>query len=323
MSFVIEPAGRLDEAIRRAVHVELTRAVANLTLPPVRLHEGVHEARKSFKRLRALFRLLRAADPAAAAREVARFREVAGSIAEARDAAALVEAFERLEATFPTETRDGSLAPVGEFLRRRRDTAVHADSGIGERVVAAIAACRVAYEAMDVFPLPHRRAAAERLVAEGMAATLKKARRALNTARRDGDPQAFHTLRKRVKDHLYHLGLIRHVWPKAGSARRASFDDLGERLGDLNDCDVLLVTLMREAPTLAESAAGEKALELLVLQAQFLRRHVLVEAERLLATPPSVVRKKVARRLRKARRPRPGPLTGRQSVRTGAQSGLP
>lgn len=302
MSFVIEPHGRLDEAIRRAVHIELTRAVADLTLPPHRLHEGVHEARKSFKRLRALYRLLAAADPDAAAREVARFREIAASLAEARDAAAQVEAFDRLQAAYPVETAGGSLAPVKDFLLHRREAATHVDSGLSGHVEGAVAACREAYAAMDAFPLPHKRRACERLIADGVAGTLRKAGLALKSARRNQSAEAFHTLRKRVKDHLYHLGLLRLVWPKPGSLRRASFDDLGERLGDLNDCDMLSATLLSEAPALAESQAGELALDLLARQATSLRKRVLAEAAWLLSTRPASSRKTLARRLKKSRR---------------------
>lgn len=301
MSFVIEPGGRLDTAIRRAVHAELTRAVANLTLPPDRLHEGIHEARKSFKRLRALYRLLAAADPRAASVEVARFRAIAVSLAEARDAAALVEAFARLESAFPQETADGALAPVRDFLLHRRHAATHAESGVDVLVASAIAGCREALAAIDVYPLPARRKDAERLLADGIASTLRKARLALRAARKARAPDDFHTLRKRVKDHLYHLGLLRHVWPKPGSPRRAAIDDLGERLGDLNDCDVLMATLAAEAPALAASASGLLALGLLERQAEALRDLVLAEGRRLLRKRPAAVRRSLRKRLRRSR----------------------
>lgn len=299
MSFVLDFSGRLDEAIRRAVHVELTRAVANLTLPPGRLHEGVHEARKSFKRLRAFYRLVAAADPQAAKREIDRFRNVAASLAQARDAAALVEAFDRLESAFPDEASTGILTPVRDFLIHRRTVTTHAASGVDAHVAAAVESCRAAYAAIDAFPLPAKQARVEKLLASGAASAVRKARSALKQARADGAAAAFHTLRKRVKDHLYHLGLLRFVW--ADQARRAAIDALGERLGDLNDCDVLAAALRREAPALVAGPAGERALELIERQAEALRAATLAEARRLLRKRPGAMRKVLRKRLLRAR----------------------
>jgi len=299
MSFIIRATGDLGEAIRHAVHVELVRTLANLTLPAEQMNEGVHEARKSFKRLRALYRLIAAADRPAAAVEIARFREAAASLAEAREAAALVEALARLESDFPEAAGDGTLAPLRAFLEARRDAATA--NGAVPAIAAAIAACRAGLAAIDAFPLPEGRRAGERLIAGGMAATLRKARRALRSARRKGDAEDFHTLRKRIKDHLYHLGLLREVWPRPGSQRRRAVDELGERLGDLNDCAVLAATLEAEAPELCATAAGRAALALIDVQAAALRAVVLAEAKRLLRRRPAAVARRVRRNLRRAR----------------------
>lgn len=299
MSFVIDFDGRLDEAIRRAVHVELTRAVANLTLPPDRLHEGVHEARKSFKRLRAFYRLVAAADPAAAKREIARFRAIAGSLAEARDAAAMVEAFDRLEAAFPDEAAGSGLASVGNFLAHRRNAAARADADTHRHAAEAVAACRAAYASIDAFSLPGKRAAVEKLLASGFAATMRKLRRALKAARRDDTAESIHDLRKRVKDHLYHLGLLRGILTDA--AYRSAVDDLGERLGDHNDCAVLAGVLGDEAPGLSREESGAKALSLLARQADALGEEAVAEAGRLFDRRPSAWRKIVRKNARKAR----------------------
>lgn len=298
MSFVIHVAGRLDEAVRRAVHIELTRAIANLMLPGELAHVGVHEARKSFKRLRAMYRLIGAADPGAAKAEIARFRAAAATLATARDAAAMVEAFERLVARYPAETADGALAPIGAFLLQRWEAAAAGGPGSA----AAVAACRAAYGGIDRFSLPRGRAGMTGLLADGLAASARRVRRALKTARKELAAEAFHTLRKRVKDHLYHLGLLRQLWPDAEAGlRRRAVDALGERLGDLNDCDVLAATVKTEMP--ADPGSG-LALRLLANQEAELRRLVLDETARLFAEPPRKLRRSAERGLDAARRKR-------------------
>ena len=71
----------------------------------------------------------------------------------------------------------------------------------------------------------------------------RKAMRALDHAPSD---EGFHEWRKRVKDHRYHLELLRDLWPAQMKARRGEVKALGELLGDEHDLTVLRATLSAE-----------------------------------------------------------------------------
>lgn len=314
MSFTLPPSRHIAEALRAAAANEIARAAACLALPPDRRHEGVHEARKSFKRLRAFHRLVAGSGRREAAREVARYRDLARKLAEAREAAAMVEALDRLVPD-PHDPDAALLAPLRARLVGARDSGPAADGATAGTLEETIAALSVAASGLAGLPLPRRNRKAARLVGDGVADSLRRVRKALKRARREARAEHFHDLRKRVKEHLYHLGLLRAIWPKPGSTRRAEIDALGERLGDLNDCDTMAALLAglprRDGDGVARAMALNAAL------AEGLRHHCLAEAARLFDLDAEAAGRRVARRLRRAARragdgpdtvPRPGEI---------------
>lgn len=62
MSYQLDPALPVSEALRSVALAELDIAHTSLATPPDR-HKGVHSARKCFKRLRSLLILVRPACP--------------------------------------------------------------------------------------------------------------------------------------------------------------------------------------------------------------------------------------------------------------------
>ena len=62
MSYQLDPASPMSEALRRVAYAELEVAHGALATPPER-HSGVHNARKCLKRLRSLLLLARPGIP--------------------------------------------------------------------------------------------------------------------------------------------------------------------------------------------------------------------------------------------------------------------
>ncbi|MCA8950718.1 MAG: CHAD domain-containing protein, partial [Planctomycetes bacterium] len=67
----------------------------------------------------------------------------------------------------------------------------------------------------------------------------RRGRKALRRADATAAPERFHELRKRVKDHLYHLRLLAPICPPLLGARRELADRLADLLGDEHDLTVL------------------------------------------------------------------------------------
>ena len=115
MTYRIRPDRPFAVEIRRIGRELVDGVMIDLDLARRRPEEGFHRCRRRIKRLRALIRLVRAADPEYWKAEDARWRDLSRSIAGAREAAALVETLDRVVAAFPRETAGDGFA----VLRRR------------------------------------------------------------------------------------------------------------------------------------------------------------------------------------------------------------
>lgn len=202
---------------------------------------GLHEARRSIKKARALLKLLRAADPDFYAAENIRLRDLARSLAHARDAAALVEAVDRLALVRPRCAK--ALGVLKGLLEKRRDEHVIDDAALRTLIDEGLRRSAQMRRDMDRWRLPGDADAAGAILADGVRANLRLARRSLKRAGGRAADEDFHDLRKAVKAHWTQLGLLRDLWPTKMGEARVRLEALGERLGEHNDLAALLALL--------------------------------------------------------------------------------
>lgn len=118
----------LGEALRDYASDELHRAVECLTWRHARLHRGIHQARKSLRRVRASLALVAPVFGRSGELVDEELRRVNKSLSELRDGQALVEALDRLAAAVSAN------APL---LRRVRRAAAQRRAGLGRRYASA------------------------------------------------------------------------------------------------------------------------------------------------------------------------------------------
>ncbi|MGE5636204.1 MAG: CHAD domain-containing protein [Nocardioidaceae bacterium] len=195
--------------------------------------EAVHEARKDMKKLRALLRLVRPqlGEPLYA-RENARFRDAARRLSDVRDADVMLAALGSLEGV-----ERGAARRLRAALRAHR-ARLEAESGGGvdasrQQVAAELAEAR---EAVAGWPLEGEGFAA---IEPGLRRVYAQGRNRYRAALRDPSPERLHDWRKRVKDHWYHLTILRDLWPAPMEALAHEAHVLSERLGDDHDLVVL------------------------------------------------------------------------------------
>ncbi|CUX62024.1 MULTISPECIES: CHAD domain-containing protein [Agrobacterium] len=273
MPFRIDPKKPFGDEIRRAGLELIGDAVTILRDQPSGSREAVHDARKRFKRLRALYRLIRKAAPDFAREENARFRDIARSLAFARDATALVETAEYLEAFALSDTQGEALRSVTIMLRERRDDALDHEAGLDEAIAAAITGCEAGRERLEAVSLPDDVKRTARLVKTSWAKQRGKARKALSCCREQADVEHFHELRKAGQTYWMHLGLMRRIWPSAMRAKRADTKRLVDILGHEHDLSVLAAIADREPDRFGN---GER---LALLLAAIIERQQALRAE--------------------------------------------
>jgi len=236
----------------------------------------IHESRKGLKRARALLALLAPALPEAdLARETDACKDAARRLAEARDAAVLVSAFEaEVESSgLPVE----GIAAPRQFLAERREAQRTSSEDLSE-------ALALVQEAIARIPEWTARLGSWDELANGFAKTYRKARRRMKKARRGGEGELFHDWRKFAKYHLYQAQMLQALGLLAPK-RVERLDALADNLGGAHDLLVLSETL---------SDAGHLTPELdewLGERREKLERKALDKGTRLFSKRPGSVRK--------------------------------
>ncbi|AYM13806.1 CHAD domain-containing protein [Agrobacterium tumefaciens] len=271
MPFRIDPNKPFDDEIRRAGLELIEEAITSLRDQPSGRHEAVHDARKRFKRLRALYRLVARAAPDFSKEENARFRDIARSLAFAREATALVETVEYLETFAASTTQGKALRSIATVLRKRRDHTIEHEAGLDEAIAAAIAGCEEARKKLKAVSLPDELKDVTRLVKNGWAKQRKRARKALADCHEQADVEHFHELRKAGQAYWMHLGLLRRLWPSAMRAKRADTKRLVDILGHEHDLSVLAAFADREPERFGNGERLALLLDAIIQRQQALR----------------------------------------------------
>lgn len=262
----------LAAGIQRVFREELAAAISSLREAesepdesPVR-DAGVHNARKSIKKLRGMLRMVEPRLGALASQENTALQEAAHSLAGARDLAAAAEIIDLLASRYAGQPGVRGLPSLRRKLRGHTATAPSLDVQPAHRALIDVRS-RVS----EWPPVPDSFGS----VADGLRKTYRRGRRALKAAEADPTQIAFHTLRKRVKDHWYQVRLLEDAWA-GGQPREKELRELQECLGNEHDLSVLetLTQLTPVVRLLIDRARGD------------FRAHALKMANKLYADRP-------------------------------------
>lgn len=300
MSDRIRPGEPLTDEVVRIAGKQYGKAIRILRDEPKGRYEAIHDARKRFKRLRGLYRLVREAAPEFCARENARLRDTARTLSAVRDATALVEALDRLLGDCETDECRDALTSVRERLAGRRDAIAAGQTDLDARMAAAIEACEAGITSLRDLKLPGGGKTAVGVLARGASKTYGRAVKALARARETDAPADWHELRKHVKYHWTHLQLLRPAWPGVMDARADVADQVAEALGDDHDLAVLSALIAAELDL--AGVAGEIDILRGMMAARSERLHAQTRAmlTHLLQDDPAIIRSRVAALLRAA-----------------------
>ncbi|MCF3642244.1 CHAD domain-containing protein [Rhizobium sp. TRM95111] len=291
MRFTIRPDKAFGKEVRRLAAGYLDRAIASLEQQPDGPHEAVHAARKQFKRLRGLYRLVAEADKAFQEAENERIGGIARALAGLRDTTSRIEITRHLAVAAGTAEEHMALIRICERLIARRDQEGNG-TPLAEMIGAAIDGCRDARDAVKMFR-PDGGAAAE-IVAKGWERTARKAQRAFADARATGDAENFHTLRKRTQDRWMHCGFLVDLWPAALRSSQVEAKRLVDLLG-LNQDIALLGTFADHHPdALGPSEDLSHLLSVMIAEGDRIRGDVLKLAADIFRDDPAGDARRVA-----------------------------
>ncbi len=264
MSFEIKLHGRIGAALQDLAREEVARTLKLIgAVRPGALTEAVHESRKQIKKLRALLVLLR--EPLGKKQyrdEDEVLQKIGRLLSPKRDAEVLLKTLNQLQQRFFPERPSAVIQTLREsFLAQERrclaqltrSNAVAAITAVLQEMPARIADWPV----MEYGWKELRRA-----VRRGYA----RARASYRNAQDAPTSPRLHRWRKRVKEHWFHLRLLRRACPARMEELAQDFAVLGEFLGDDHDLLVLKSALEERRTAHTHRAAMETLFELIDLR---------------------------------------------------------
>ncbi len=279
MSYQLDPASPMSEALRRVAFAELELAHGALAAAPPERHSGVHDARKCLKRLRSLLLLARPGMPEPAfAALYDRLTAIARGLAPARDAHALIDASDKLERDTGAGPGLGPLQSLRAWLHKRRLAAEqNLERNTASDAMRGLLGLRPSFAGLVVYPDDFEP------LAKGLRLCYRATRKAFHHATEAGRDEDLHEWRKGVQHHWRQMQLLVPCWPPELSARVETAKVLSQMLGD--DHDISLLCRLVSTPTMTFGSPDETAafLKRCRKRQRTLRREARVLGERLFA----------------------------------------
>lgn len=283
MAYRLKAGESVAEGIKRIVQEEIDSATEQLNHGNGRKRaEAIHEARKSIKKIRGALRLMRPELGRAYRGENRRLRDTGRKLSEIRDAAAIVEVFDKVVDKHKQNLQANSLTPIRRQLERSKRE-LEQTIGIQNVVRRAIATLHGTSKRVKSWPLKKDGFAA---IAPGLEGSYRQGRKAMATAQGDPRPENYHEWRKRVKDHWYQVRLLESLWTEVIQAREASLKDLETWLGDDHNLVVLCDKLTNEPEKYGEADGVQLFLALAGEHQKELRENSMSLGQRLYEEKP-------------------------------------
>jgi len=282
MAYRLERSESVVSGLKRVVRDEIDSANAHVAGDKkVSRDEAIHEARKSIKKVRALLRLMRTELGPTYAQENNRLRDIAHKLSEFRDAFAIIATFDDLKKKYNTEGGTG-LKSVRAGLTKKRNAAAKTED-VDIVLQAASKALAKAAKRVKAWPLETDGYSA---LGPGLEGTYRAGRKALTRVHKDPHADNFHDLRKRVKDHWYHVRLLENIWTDMMSAYEKSLKDLETWLGNDHNLAVLRERIVAEPDLYGKQRDIDLLLDLIDKYQRELRDKSLALADRVYDEKP-------------------------------------
>jgi CHAD domain-containing protein len=236
MAYHLKSGEQVPDGIKRAAREELQFAADQLDgVFSAKRDEAIHEARKSIKKVRGILRLMRPELDGIYRTEAKRLGKIGRTLSKFRDAGAIIGTFDSLRDKYRAELGRRTLSSIRHGLVRRKEEAEH-EADIDKVLRGMAKSLRNVEKRVKSWPLKRDGFPA---LAPGLEETYRRGQKAMALARKRGSAENFHTWRKRLKDHWYHVRLLERLWTDVMLAYEKSLKDAETWLGEDHNLAVL------------------------------------------------------------------------------------
>lgn len=252
-NFVFQ-AGDLSAELNRVVLQQTKLAREQLQSLTSKELEGIHGARKCFKRLRACYRLLKSTDRTTFLQGNQFFRDLSAKLSVLRDTQVMRQTLLSLRAG------NHGLVDTTVFDQLERQLALQQRESIAQAMAQAQLVCDQLGQFLRRYNQAEKLTLDSDVLLRALVKSYALARRSWKPARHSGDDDDCHHWRKCTKYYWYQLRLISVLCPPP-KKQLNSLERLCSLLGDYHDLAVLKVKLTR-------MATAEQSLQALIAQRQ-------------------------------------------------------
>ncbi len=237
MPYRLEANENIADGIRRLIIVRVDRIIIELTNPEGGRDKGVHNARKSCKRVRAAIRLMRdEIGEELFQRENIRFRDASRQLSAARDSWVMIRTLDGLIAKYQDQLPPLAFDGVRQKLVENYEVTLALELKNQYVIPEIVEIMNEAKIYIGQLPIIREDFSAFR---GGLQRVYFRGRRAMTQAYKHPDSEIFHEWRKRAKYLWYQLEILAELWPNLLSNLAGELHNLSEYLGDDHDLAVL------------------------------------------------------------------------------------
>lgn len=237
MPYRLKSQESLSTGINRIANEQIDASVYQLTTSiEANRAKAIHTARKHFKKMRALVRLVRdEVGKDAYKTENICFRDAGRQLSDVRDAQVRIETLDKLLAHYQDFIEVERFNGIRQVLIDAHE-AVRQAKPLSEGAIATLVSdLKRAQSRIQTWPLRNDWATLQ----GGLHRVYKRGHAGFFAACEQPTPDHLHDWRKRVKYLWYHLRILSPLWPTLMQATKTQMKELSDLLGDDHDLTVL------------------------------------------------------------------------------------
>lgn len=292
MSYRLEPEEKVTPGLRRIAHEQIDKAIAQLRHPEPEPDEAIHDARKRFKKVRAVMRLVRDELGDTYRRENVTYRDAGRRLSDVRDSFVMVETLDLIREQYSDELADDAFSDTRQKLVERHEATRRQTLQAEDAATEVADTVTKAQRRIDELPLGQ---ITYEDIAPSIRRVYKRGYKGLARSYQTRDPEEFHEWRKRVKYLWYHARILRRLWPDLMEELADQVHDLSDYLGDAHDMAEFEALLEAEPDLVSDEAAREVLSALMRQRRRTLEEKVRPLGHRIYAEEPNQFVERIGR----------------------------
>ena len=258
------------ENIKRLLNGQLDNIMVHCESDQDEVHKSVHEIRKSFKRIRAILRLVRdEIGYSSYYRENVFYRDLSRRLSDIRSYAVLIDTSRILQADLSNTIPQTEIEPLIDLVQVRRDkflAMLQLDENIMGNISKEIQKAR---KRIPDLAIPHDDF---RAFKGGLLRIYRQGMQYRDLAKMQPSYHNLHDLRKRMKYLWYQMLILQPIFPPMLKAYAETLDGIGENLGIYHDFDELQHFLERHREIINDPVHATLTEGCEIKMASFLKR---------------------------------------------------